>query len=211
MTPSARLLSTLSVALLFLLVSACDSSGGAESDTEFENSFTLTIASVSPDGNASLAKATERDIEGFSFFIDTANFDEVSEQAFAVYLTDSESFSETEATQGLFGFVARESTRPGPGTYALTDGEEGVQSADFIGMLYENLGADAQTAPFYVLRSGALTLDESTSDRVSGTLEATATSFVLDGSTLTEEDVSITGSFAARSAGAFVELMSPAP
>lgn len=201
-----RLFSTLLAAFLPLLfvLSACDSGGGNE---DFQNEFTMTIEPASSSGSAASLEASTKNLSGFSFFYDAENPD-TGEQAFGIYLNHTESFSKDQATQGLFGYIARNSGRPSSGTYQFTSGEGGVQSSQFVGLLYEDF-TRIQSAPFYVIQSGTLTLETSNSNKVAGSIEATGTSFTFTGSSYEQQEVTITGTFTAKDVETFVGFYSP--
>lgn len=196
---------------VFFFVSACDSGGSNEE--EINNSFSFSISPTSSSSSAeAVPKVSEKDLNGFSFFVDTQDIDEADEQAFAVYFNSEESFSEESTTEGLFGFVARASTQPGTGSYNLTSGRDGEPpSTDFTGILFEDVSTQSTGgAPIYVFESGTLELTTSSDDEVSGQITATATAFSYEGSgqdiELTEEEVEITGSFTAKDLSTYVDF-----
>lgn len=193
--------------LLFasLAIAACDS-GGSSGDVNNQFDFSIQSASTS---NAEVAKleSARKQVSGFSFFFD-AEHPETGEKAFGIYLSDSEAFSADGATQGLFGFLARLSARPGPGTYSFTSGSSGVQSSQFVGLLYENF-SNIQNAPFYVVESGTLTVETSTETEVSGRVDATGTSYSFVNGSVEQEAVEISGTFSAKSVETFVAFNTP--
>lgn len=210
-SPTFRLLLALLLPFFFL-VTACDS-GGSNEEEDINNSFSFSISPTSSSSSAeAVPKVSEKDLNGFSFFIDTQDIDEAEEQAFAIYFNNEESFSEENATEGLFGFVARASTQPGTGSYTLTSGRDGEPpSSDFIGLLYEDMSAQSTGgAPFYVFESGTLELTTSNDNEVSGQITATATAFSYEGSgenlELTEEEVEITGNFTAENLNTYIDF-----
>lgn len=190
---------------MLLFMAACDSGGsGGE---EVNNEFTLDVTPTSSSSNAQVRAIEDKTLNGFSFFFDAEN-PETGQQAFAIYLSNSESFSRQSATQGLFGWIARGSDRPGSGTYSLKSGADFSGSA-FAGVLWESFGGGGQSAPFYVIESGTLTLDASSDDRVAGSIDATATAFSFTSSGATQESVTLSGSFTAKGVDEFVSLSSP--
>jgi hypothetical protein len=200
-------LSLLFAALLPVLfvLSACDS--GGESDVNNEFSLSITPVSSSSAGG-SLAAAEQKDLSGFSFFVDQED-PETGEQVFGIYMSDDESFSEQNATQGLFGFVARETPRPGSGTYSFGGGGT-LQSSDFAGVLYEKFGSGQQGDPVYVVLDGTLTLDESSADKVAGSIDTRAVEIVVSGTAVQRDTVRIEGSFTAKDVNTVVPFTSPA-
>lgn len=187
------------------MFAACDSGGSsAEVDNEFNLNIEPTGSSASAVANVESARKA---VNGFSFFFD-AEHPETGEQAFGIYFNDGQSFSADGATQGLFGFVARLSTRPSTGTYTFASGNTGVQSSQFVGFLYEDF-SNIQSSPFYVIESGTLTLDTSTDERVAGSIDATGTSFTFANGSLEQETVNITGSFTAKSVDVFAGFGTP--
>lgn len=195
---------SISLALLPLLFlfAACDSGG---SNTDVNNEFTLTIEPTSSSATTPEA-VSQATVNGFSFFYD-AEHPETEEQAFGIYLSNDQSFSAQSSNQGLFGFVARASSRPGTGTYDFSNGET-LQDSQFIGFLYEDIG-NPQGSPFYVIDGGSLTLNESSNSKVSGSIEATGTAYSYSGSELTQEPVTVTGSFTAKDVETFVPFSTP--
>lgn len=199
----------LSVVLLSLfLLPACDS-GGSNGETEINNEFSFTITPASSSGTVeAVPKRSQKDLSGFSFFVDTDDIEETQDQSFAIYLSGGD--SEENIAQGLFGFVARQSTQPDEGEYALADLQGTPSPSDFIGALYEDTQniSTAEGAPYYFIRSGTLDLDESNDNVVSGELTATATEYTIEGSgtdiQLTEETVEITGQFTAKNLDTYV-------
>lgn len=190
-------------ALLSLVVglSACDSGGSDEEDVD--NQFTFTIEPMS---SSSAATEQEEEVSGFSFFVDAENPD-TGEEVFAVYLSDEESFSEGSATQGLFGWLARNSSQPGTGTYDF-HGTSEPTAAEFGGVLWEDI-QNTQTAPFYVIEGGTVTFSESTDEKIAGSIDATGRKVTITSSGATEEPVTVTGTFTAEDVDNFVPLSAP--
>lgn len=196
---SLSLLFTLALLPLVLVLSACDS--GGSNDNAVNNEFTMTIE---PESNSSSAavEAQQEEVSGFSFAVEGEN-PETGQQAFGIYLSGEESFSEQSATDGLFGFLARSSGQPSAGSYSFTDDPSGIDEEDFVGVLYRDFD-NFQSAPFYVIESGTVTLETSSEDEVTGSVEASGTKFTFTESTLEQEPVSITGEFSAKNVETFV-------
>lgn len=210
---SFRLLGLALVPLL-LVFSACDSGGDEEQDTS--NEFELEVSSTSSSSALSPKSDPDTTLKGFSFFYSDTDPD-TGEEVFAVYFNGDDEFSETSAQQGLYGFVVRKSSRPSTGSYQLASVRQvdGLDKQDFVGLIYEKIDAqDSETsflsAPFHFFESGTLTLDESTDNRVSGSIDGTGTTFTIDTSGETpqynETTVQITGSFSARNVENFVTV-----
>lgn len=201
-------LSSLRILLVLLLpvffgISACDSGGSNEEEVNHEFSFTITPTSSSSTDGA-VPKISEKSLNGYSFFVDADDIEEVEEQAFVVYFSGNESLSQQNATQGLFGFVARQSSQPGTGEYTITDGSNGQPtSSEFVGWLYENL-TNTQGSPYYFIQSGTLELTTSNDNEVSGTITGTATAYTFSSSGVTEETVDVSGSFTAKNLDSYV-------
>lgn len=192
---------------LLVAFTACDSGGSNGGEEDFNNEFSFTVT-PSSGTEATTSKVSQKNLDGFSFFVDTDDIENAEEQAFAIYFSGSESFSQQNATQGLFGFVARQSTQPSPGEYTLTDGADGEPApSDFIGFLYEDFQSQG-SSPFYIVQSGTLTLSESNDSVVSGEITATAKAITIEGSgedmQYTEEEVEITGEFKAENLDTYV-------
>lgn len=198
---SLRLICTALLPLLFVFV-ACDS-GGSSGEDDINNQFTLTIEPTSSSGTT---VKQQEEVTGFSFFVD-AEDSEAVEEAFAIYLSDEESFSSESASQGLFGWVALDASRPGTGEYNFnSDGD--VTANGFGAVLWEDI-QNIQAAPFYIVEDGTLDLSESNDDMVSGSIDATGTKVTFTESGSSEEPVTITGSFTAEDIETFVELNDP--
>lgn len=188
---------------LLLVFAACDS--GGDEDEEHSNEFTLNVSSTSSSSALSPKSARDTTLTGFSFFY-AGEDPETGQHVFAIYLNGTENFSETSAQEGLYGFFARKSTQPSSGTYTVNDmtETEDLDNSNFIGLIYEDMGTQQGSlmAPFYFSESGTITLDESSGNRVSGSLDIMADAFTIDttGSTLAFDttDVHITGSFSAQ-------------
>lgn len=196
---------------LFLVLSACDS-GGSNDETEINNEFSFTITPASSDTTNVVSKNSSKDLNGFSFFVDTADLEDVQEQSFMIYLSGDESSSQETLAEGLFGFIGRQSTQPDEGEYAFADLQGSLSSSDFIGALYEDIQniSTAQGAPYYFVRGGTLNIQESNDDEISGELTAIATEYTIEGSgtniQLTETAVEITGQFTAKRLDAYVPV-----
>lgn len=188
---------------LAFLLTGCDS-GGSGGGKAIDNEFSMTITPSSSESAAAVPKVAQKDLNGYSFFVDTDDLDNVDDQAFVIYFNGNDSFSESNATQGLFGFVGRESGQPGTGEFTITGGATGTPtSSEFVGWLYEDL-RDMQSAPFYVINSGTLTLSTSNDDKVSGIIGGTATAYTFTGTDYTTEVVNVSGTFTAKSLDTFV-------
>lgn len=208
--PPVRFL--LLAALPLFLFSACDS-GGSNDETEIDNEFSFTVTPASSSSTEDIvSKNSSKDLSGFSFFVDTADLEDVQEQSFMIYLSGDESSSQETLAQGLFGFIGRQSTQPDEGEYALADLQDSLSPTDFIGALYEDVQniSTAQGAPYYFVRSGTLDIQESNDDEVSGEVTAIATEYTIEGSgtdvQLTEATVEITGQFTAKRLDAYVPV-----
>jgi hypothetical protein len=204
---SARILCLVLLPLVFTLT-ACDSGG---SGSDIDNQFTLTISSSSSSSTAAVPKETKKDLNGWSFFVDTEDVEEVDEQSFVVYFNDSESFSQQNATQGLFGFVAQRSSQPGTGDYTISDQSS---SSNFVAWLYEDLD-NTQSAPFYLIHDGTVSFETSTDNKVVGTLSGKATEFEFTSTDMSLDTVDVSGSFTAKNLDEFVDFSNytdaPAP
>jgi len=194
-------------ALLFALLpvafalAACDSGGGSEADVNNQFSFTITPVASSSDA---LQKQSPKDLNGYSFFVDTDDIAEVDDEAFVIYFNGSESFSEENATSGLFGFAARNSGQPDTGTFAITGGGDGSRSpSEFLAWLYEDV-EHAQQTPHYFFQSGTLSLSTSNDEEVSGQLSGTAIEYRTTSSGFQTDTVEVSGSFTAQDLDTYV-------
>jgi hypothetical protein len=195
-----RLLSLVLLSVLFTL-SACDVS--SVTDELIDNTFSLTIAPTSS-AEASLASpskaARDKTVDGYSFFYDDTN-PETNEQVFAIYFTGGESLG-GDAKGGLFGFLARNSDRPDTGSYTVVQQDQDLNRSNFVGALYEEFGSgDFQGAPYYLPTGGTVTIDESGSGEVAGSVDIDAFKVTVDTTESPAVDstrVEITGEFTAR-------------
>lgn len=194
----------LGVLLLLSTLTACD-----RGDTQdINNEFSFTVASLTPNSKTASAASVSQEISGYSFFFDAEN-PTTGTQLFSIYLHGSENFSRQNATQGLFGFLARTSERPESGTYDFTNPDSTLGTSRFQAALYENF-ANPQSTPFYVISSGTLTIESSSQNRIVGSIEASGTSFSGSDSDQTQQAVTISGTFTAKSVDTFVPLDTPA-
>lgn len=185
---------------LFVLVTACDS--GGSNGGGIDNSFTLTIEPVSSGGSA--VESVQTELNGFSFFFDGKSPNS-GRQVFGIYMGDEESFSKQSITDGLFGWVARAGDRPDAGSYNFTTTDSGISASQFVGFLAEDF-TNPNAAPLYLIESGTLTIDTSSDDKVSGSIDATGTRIAPQGG---QQTVSITGTFTAENVEDFVAFSSP--
>lgn len=197
--------------LLFVFV-ACDSGGSNGGETEVNNEFTLNVSPKTNGSESATAKASrDTTIDGFSFFYTGQN--QAGEEAFVIYLSGNDSFSPQNVQDGLFGFLARNSAQPSPGQYNMVDLDQGFDSGNFIGLLYEDFGTDGfQDAPYYVPQGGTVDLSTSAEDEVSGTIDiptAYKITINVESGTVDSTEVSLSGSFTAKSAEEFAPLQTP--
>jgi len=199
---SARPLLLALLPLLFVL-SACDS-GGTNDEPEIDNEFSFTITPTSSSSSVAVPKRTQKDLNGYSFFVDTGDIEDVDDEAFVIYFSGNDSFSENSATNGLFGFAGRNAGQPGTGSFSITDNpEDGHASSDFIAWLYED-AENTRSAPYYFFQSGTLSLSTSNDDEVSGQLSGTAIEYTVTSSGFTTDTVEVSGSFAAEDLDTYV-------
>jgi hypothetical protein len=199
LTSTRTLLAFFSLALVF---SACDS-GGASED-EVDNQFSFTVTPVSSSTSAPKQSAGGKNLSGYSFFIDADEVDGPNDEAFVIYFSGNESFSEESATTGLFGFAARNSGRPGTGPFPITDGSDGDRSpSDFIAWLYEDV-ENTQNTPYYSIQDGTLSFSTSDDDKVAGDLEGTAVEYRFTSVGLQTDTVNVSGSFTAEDLDTYV-------
>lgn len=199
-----RLVSTrvfLTVLSFAFVLAACDSGG---SNSEINNEFTLTISPTSSSSTSAVPKTTKKDLNGYSFFVNAEDVENVDEKGFVIYFNGSDSFSEQNATQGLFGFLARNSGQPGTGEYSITNTST---SSAFAGWLYEDL-TNRQNAPYYLIHDGSLSLSTSSDRKVAGSISGTATQYTFTSSGVSLDTVNVSGSFTAKSLDKFVPYSS---
>jgi len=200
--------------LTAFLFSACDS-GGSNGDGTVNNEFSLDISPTAKSKAVVASQNPDTTISGYSFFYSGTNPD--GEEAFAIYFTGGNSFSPQSVQQGLFGFIGRNEVRSstGTGTFSFAGPDQGFDSGNFIGILFEDYGTTNQfgTNPYYVPQSGEVTIDKSTSNEVKGSVDFTAYKLQIDTTGATpvvdSTEVDITGSFAAKDVQQFAPLVTP--
>ncbi|HKL87804.1 MAG TPA: hypothetical protein VJ884_02290 [Salinibacter sp.] len=202
---------------VIVTLSACDLS--SVTDELIDNTFSLTISpsSNAGDGLAPSSKAVQdQTIDGYSFFYDDTNPD-TNEQVFAIYFTGGDALG-GDAKGGLFGFLARNSDRPDAGqSYTVVQQDQDLSRSNFVGALYEEFGnGDFQGAPYYLPTSGTVTIDESSSDEVAGSVDIEAYKVTVDTTEQPAVDstrVDINGEFTARDVNEdqFLGLPLPSP
>lgn len=199
---SARPLFLALLPLLFVL-SACDS-GGTNDEPEINNEFSFTITPTSSNSSVAVPKRTQKDLNGYSFFVDTGDIEGAEDEAFVIYFSGNDSFSESSATNGLFGFAGRNAGQPGTGSFPITDNpDDGHASSDFVAWLYEDV-ENTESSPYYFFQSGTLSLSTSNDDEVSGQLSGTAIEYTVTSSGFTTDTVEVSGSFAAEDLDTYV-------
>lgn len=183
MLQSTRVFSLCIVVLLML--SGCDSNSIDDDDQngpQLGQQFSLDISGD-----------VEQTMDGSAFFGEADDPDSGAE-VFAVYLTESDG-----ATGGasMWAVVGRAGDRPGTGTYSFVDAsEEDEYPADEF-VLSASIGSDATDVSTFVSQGGELTITESSSNRVEGTIDVDATGFHVVDDEVQELDVTIVGSFEA--------------
>lgn len=198
--PSVHLL-VLALLPFAFLVAACDSGGASEDGINNQFSFTITPTASS---STAFQKQSQKDLDGYSFFVDAGDIAEVDDEAFVIYFNGNESFSEDNATNGLFGFAARDAGQPETGSFSITDGSDETRSSSaFIAWLYEDL-QNTQNAPYYLFQSGTLSLSTSNDEEVSGQLSGTAIEYTVSASGLQTDTVEVSGSFTAEDLDTYV-------
>lgn len=169
------------IAMLALMPTACDSNDAIDEDDQQRGSVSLQI---SGDKDASF--------EGFAFFGE-AEDPETGEDVFLIY------FSETETVTGeagRYGFIGRNSGRPGTGTYSVVDvSQDNDDIPDDQFVMVATLGSTESGAVSYVSQGGEVTFTRSSSDRLKGSFEVSAAGFQFTGGEGQELDVAIEGSF----------------
>lgn len=198
--PALQSLVALLVAgLLTLSLSACDS-GGSDEGGDINNRFSLEVNAASP---SEAGKAAQETIEGFSFFVQGQD-PQTGEQGFALYFADDQEVSQQTAQQGLFGIIARASTRPGTGTYSVGDPEGDLSSSTFFMVLYKDISAMSGT--YYLAEGGTLNITRSGDDRLEASVDVRATEFSFDSTTNqpSTQPVTITGTITAENAETFL-------
>lgn len=183
---------------LALTLTACDSGGSADEDDDpsppVSNALTLTI--TDSDGE------TIKTIEAFAFFSTTT--ESTGSTAFSIFFTDEETFSDNSTESGFFGSAVRMSTRPAVGQYAASsveDGDSFTNGETFLISFSEV--SPSGSSIFYGVEGGEVVVTRSESARVDGDLSLRGNAVSFDGSTQSEQGITITGSFRASSLGEF--------
>lgn len=184
--------------LLSLSLGACDSAtdGMIDEDDVSTNAFELTVESTDQ----------TRTLEGLSFFV-AGTEPESGEQAFFIYLTDAE---ENPEEASIFGIIGRATDRPGTGSYTFVnadpedgDFDEELLNDQFILILWEF--TDAGFA-LHTSTSGALELSTSSSDRVAGSFELTASTLSFASGEEETFTTTVTGAFDAPGRDDFFDI-----
>lgn len=192
---------------------ACDSGGDNNSTSDVQNEFSFDVTEVSESDDASATgRKAQTTLDGFSFFYEGSAPDS-DEEIFVVYFTQENALNDASSSEGLFGFMARESLRPGSGAYALVPFESGgdgreIQS-DFGMILFDNVGnfgSEGGSLSWYLVDAGSVTLTTSSNDRVEGTINAEALNLTVEGQVSDSTRVTIEGTFTARNGESFVGL-----
>lgn len=183
MFPLKRLTSIATIAFLALALTACDSGGDNDDDDNNQppGSFAIVVTGD-----------TDFELDGFAFFGE-AEDPETGEDVFVIYFSEN---ANPSSTQGTWAFVGRNSARPGTGTFTFVNGEldDEIPAEQFV--LVMNVGSGGAGSSTFVSDSGELTITSSSSNRVEGSFDVTATGFQVTGGGAGEElSVSIEGSF----------------
>jgi hypothetical protein len=189
--------------ILLLLIfaytfAACDSNGttqdGDDPSPPASNALALTIVDN--------GEETLKTIEAYTYFSTTT--DSTGATAFSIFFTDEETFSESSTERGFFGSAVRMSPRPAVGAYAASsveDGESFTNGQTFLISFSEVSGPGSSI--FYSVEGGDVDITRSESGRVDGDLFLQGRAISFDGSTQSEQRITITGSFRASSLGDF--------
>jgi len=211
---SERILARVPVLVLLLAIVvglttvACDSGGDNNAAPDVRNEFSFDVTTLSDSGDAATAdESAQTTLDGFSFFY-AGSAPESDEELFVIYFTQENVLNDESSSEGLFGFIARESLRPGSGTYPLGTFESGGDAQNDFGMiLFDNVGdfgTEGGSLSWYVVEAGTVNLTTSSDDRVEGTVSAEALNLTLDGNTSDSTWVTIDGAFTARNGESFV-------
>ena len=182
MLPIRKLTTIASITLLAIALTACDSGGDNDDDNN------------QPPGSFSIVVAGDMDLEmdGFAFFGE-AEHPDTGEDVFVIYFSESANPSNP---QGRWAFVGRNSGRPGTGTFSFVNGELDGELPDDQFILVMTVGSVGAGSSTFVSDSGELSITSSSSNRVEGSFEVTATGFEISGGGTGEElNVTIEGSF----------------
>lgn len=186
-----RTLTTAFVGVALLVgLAACDSTDSNSVDDPDALAPETARVSIGGDGSVTL-----------NAFFATGENPDTGEEGFVVYLTESDNVTgEQDLRSGSAAFIAREGSRPSPGTYTFADldfdQEDDTLIRDQFGFVYWDLSGDAGfPSRVVVSNSGELAISRSTNDQVTGSfeIEATAVSFSQD--EVAEEAISVSGIF----------------
>ena len=174
--------------VLTISMSACDLFGSDDSDDDIPPE----TARVSFEGD-------ELDLN--AFFV---NRTDPGEEAFLIYLTEEENFSDNfeVETGDTFGVIGRAGDQPSTGEYFFLSGDsidDILQSDSFVLLFVQNIGMPSQR----VLNSdnGTIELTTSNSSRVVGSFDVNGPGF---GQGLSGGPASINGTFDASSVPFFI-------
>lgn len=173
------------LAALLLPLTACDSGGSNDDEPEVAEGR----VNVSVGGEASGS------FEGFAYFYEATDPDPDSDDTvFGLVLSSTD--TENPGTNSQFIFIARQSSRPGTGTYDFVDLQSDADSddleADRFAAWVSPAISDESVFGFYFSNGGTLTIDRSSDDGVAGSFEINATGFQFTSGSQEPEEINVT-------------------
>jgi len=183
---------------LLLPLTACDSGGSNDDEPEVAEGRV----------NVSISGEASSSFEGFAYFYEATDPDPDSDDTvFGLVLSSTD--TENPGTSSQFIFIARQSSRPGTGTYDFVDLESDADSddldADRFAAWVSPATSDESVFGFYFSNGGTLTIDRSSDDGVAGRFEINATGFQFSSESQEPEEINVTIE------GAFDANPSPSP
>lgn len=163
-------------------------------------------------------------LNGYSFFRNPpANQTPGDRNRFLLYLNENETLEERRNQEGLLGFAGSLGGLPGPGEHPIAKiSSDAYQNGDaFMFILYYDYGSvldgDLDGLTYYNVIDGTITFDNAGSDRVTGSVDATAEAVrIVDPDTtvgyeIVRDTTDVTGEFEARNAETFLPAPSGSP
>lgn len=173
------------LAALLLPLTACDSGGSNDDAPEVAEGRV----------NVSVSGETSGSFEGFAYFYEATDpAPDSDDTVFGLVLSNTD--TENPSTNGQFIFIARQSSRPGPGTYDFVDlgsdaGSDDLDSDQFAAWVSPAI-SDENVFGFYLSNGGTLTIDRSSDDGVAGRFEINATGFQFTNQSQEPEEINVT-------------------
>ncbi len=170
-------------------------------------SVTITAEQPDEDGPAEITIGGDASdsFDGYAYFYEGIN-PETDESIFYIVLSNADDETPDQDARGIW--IARLSGRPDVGQHPFAqfndESEYDLTPDEFVSFAW-SVASDASVLGYYYADGGTLTITHSSDDKVAGSFEINAVGFTLSegGESLEEINLSIEGTFDARSADAY--------